>query len=214
MIDLGELEGRGWARISGVSSQSSLIELANMIGLPLPHPNGQIVKEVRVTAAGAAKPCTLSSRFGTQSFPLHTDGAFLPVPARYLVLRVVGDTRRPTTVLPFRKVIGEFGDSAIEWAERSVWHLRTPSHSTYCSMRFRVGGFAGWRFDGQCMFPANATARQMVNAIGNQAIQKHVQQINWSTDCAVVISNWTALHGRGLPPVEEQERVLERVYVG
>jgi hypothetical protein len=214
MIDLGELERRGWVRVTGVSSQSALIELANLIGPPLPHPNGKILKEVRITPAEAAKPCTLSSRFGTESFPLHTDGAFLSVPARYLILRVVGDTRRSTTVLPFRKIINEYGNSMIEWAERSVWHLRTPSHSTYCSMKFCVAGSPGWRFDGQCMFPANAAARQIVDAIDNRALQQHVEQINWSIDCAVVISNWTALHGRGPAPDGERERVLERVYVG
>jgi hypothetical protein len=214
MIDFGELNGRGWTLVAGVSSRAALFDLAKLIGPPLPHPNGEMVKEVRVVPVEAAKRSTLSSRFGAQSFPLHTDTAFLTVPARYLVLRVVGDTRRTTTILPFRSIIDEFGRSVSDWAERSVWYLRTPSHSTYCSMRFRVRDLAGWRFDGQCMFPANATARQMSAAVQNQTIQQKIEQIDWSTGCAAVISNWTVLHGRGPAPNDERDRVLERVYVG
>jgi alpha-ketoglutarate-dependent taurine dioxygenase len=214
MIDLEELQSRGWTLVPGVSSRASLIELAHLIGSPVPHPNGELVKEVRVMPTESAKQRTLSSRFGTDSFPLHTDTAFWRVPARYLILRVIGDTRRPTTVLPFRSIINNRSNSVLDWAERSVWYLRTPSQSAYCSMRFRNGTSTGWRFDAQCMFPANSSARQMTEAFENKAIQQHTEEIDWSIGCAAVISNWAVLHGRGPAPIEERERVLERIYVG
>jgi len=191
-----------------------MIELANIVGSPLVGPNGRLVKEIRVSPQAAAKTGTLSASFGTKGFPLHTDTAFLPIPARYIILRAFGDTRRPTTVLSFRQIVQNCGKHIVGIANRSVWYLRTPSLSTYCSMRFRESGLSGWRYDRQCMFPANETAREIANLLDGSHGALSVEQIAWSGDCAAVISNWEVLHGRGSEPDLEGERVLERIYVG
>jgi hypothetical protein len=156
----------------------------------------------------------LSASFGTKSFPLHTDTASLPIPARYIVLRALGDTRRNTTALSFRSLVRIYGAGFLGMADRSVWYLRTPSVSVHCSMRFRKGKLTGWRYDCQCIFPANNAAREIAKMLDDSLETHPVGQIAWSEDCATVISNWEVLHGRGSEPDQEGIRALERVYVG
>lgn len=210
---LNDLEERGWVLVPGISSSAELLELAKSIGSPTPSPSGELVKKIGVISEADATPGTLSATFGTKSFPLHTDTAFWAIPARYLILRVRGDTRRHTTVLPFQRVF-QGGGQARELAERSVWFLRTPSISAYCSMGFSVGRFRGWRYDRQCMFPVNRAAHELVEVLGPLEEHGFLEQVNWSPGVTVVISNWKVLHGRGPEPVQERERVLERIYVG
>ena len=214
MINTGKLEDKGWTLLTGIASRHQLLELAHESGQPLPHPGGEIIKEVRTRPAESARPGTLSSKFGTGTFPLHTDTAFFEVPARFILLRVLGDTRRATTVLPFRDVIYKFGEPPGEWAERSIWRIRSRTGSIYGSMCFDRQGIKGWRFDTGCMSPANLAAKRITEAIGAKATEQNVQKIDWSSGCVAVISNWTVLHGRGPAPDGEREGVLERIYVG
>src|SRR4051794_6145768 len=97
-----ELEFYGWQFVSNISSRDDLIKLAQSLGRPRPSLTGSIVKELRPVAKHAAQRLTLSATYGLGTFPLHTDTAFWPVPARYVVLRVHGDLRRSTTVRTFQ----------------------------------------------------------------------------------------------------------------
>lgn len=81
-------------------------------------------------------------------------------------------------------------------------------------MGFSVGRFRGWRYDRQCMFPVNRAAHELVEVLGPLEEHGFLEQVNWSPGVTVVISNWKVLHGRGPEPVQERERVLERIYVG
>src|SRR5579862_4244851 len=104
MVDFEELETRGWARATKVTTGKAMLELAKTLGCPVPSPSGDLVKEIRVTPVSKARHGTLSELYGVGAFPLHTDTAFWPVPARYVILRASGDPRRHTIVCPFENV--------------------------------------------------------------------------------------------------------------
>jgi hypothetical protein len=209
-----ELERRGWVRVTDISTRPALLELARSLGSPVPSPTGELVKEIRITPASNARTGTLSAAYGDGEFPLHTDTAFWPVPARYIVLRVRGDTRRPTTISSFEDLSQECGGhSLLVLAEKSIWRVRTRSASFYCSLRFRVNRSSGWRYDRECMFPANGAAQKLEQILESLTTGSRGESIGWSGDEAIVLSNWSILHGRGRAPRDEKERILDRVYV-
>jgi hypothetical protein len=63
------------------------------------------------------------------------------------------------------------------------------------------------------MAPANAAAQETEEFICAGLFKAAVQQVQWSDGAAIVIANWQALHGRGPEPWQEEERILQRIYV-
>lgn len=214
MVQFPELDEQGWTLVTGINTQSDLLELARSIGRPLPTPTGELIKVLTPTPQANARRATLSKTYGTGAFPLHTDTAFWPVPSRYVVLRANGDTRRDTTILTFTDLIGEGPEQLSTLIDRSVWRVRTPSARFYCSMRFRCGRAAGWRYDAQCMIPVNSASANVQEILNELISRAQLRLINWTGDVAAVLCNWHVLHGRGAAPPNEGNRILERVYVG
>ncbi len=212
-MHFADLDRTGWAYIDGISSRGALLELGRALGCPVPSPKGEMIKEIRVTPASKALPGSQSSIYGTGPFPLHTDTVFWPVPVRYVILRAYGDTRRPTTVMDFAQVFRECGPGFLAQVENSVWLVGTNSARFYCSLRFRHGHSVGWRYDADCMFPANSAAVEVNRVLRPLVANGCGNSINWSGDRAVILSNWCVLHGRGPEPDDEGTRIIERLYV-
>lgn len=212
-MDIKELHTRGWTVVSGVSNQGDLIEIANMLGEIISAPSGELVKKLVPANRGEARKGTFSSVFGKGSFPLHTDTAFWPVPARYLILKVTGDTRRKTSVLPFSILLDSGDSTLISRAERSVWRVVASNVSFYCSMRFRNCSTTGWRYDEQCMRAANEAAEDLHAEIRKHFLGVSVHLIDWAGSNVAILDNWKVLHGREKGPSDEGKRVLERIYV-
>jgi alpha-ketoglutarate-dependent taurine dioxygenase len=212
-VDVSELEVRGWTKVSGVTSRDELLQLAFSLGRPVRSPTGELIKQLVPTESDHAKPATLSAMHGRGAFPLHTDTAFWPKPCRYLLFRATGDTRRPTTLGSFQQLLSSLGEEFLALAEKSVWIASTPRRSHYCSMRLRFEQHRGWRYDPQCMIPANEAARRVESRIKDVLPSLEIEVVRWEEGAAVIVCNWTMLHGRGPMPVNEKRRILERVYV-
>jgi len=209
----GELQTRGWAIVEGIESSADLLELGMALGYPVPSPNGEMVKEIRITKEEKAMPGSQSALYGTGPFPLHTDTVFWPTPVRYVILRGYGDTRRPTTLMSFSEMLRRCGAGAAAMAANSIWTVREGSRRFFCSLKFRLGGLVGWRYDADLMSPANHAAiaiRQMFEPIAKGEV---TDRIFWSGNTALVLSNWQVLHGRGPEPSDEGPRIVERLYV-
>jgi alpha-ketoglutarate-dependent taurine dioxygenase len=211
-IDFVKLREKGWVCVKGIKTKDALLRLVALLGCLVPAPTGEIVKELTVTDARCAREGTLSAVYGRGEFPFHTDTAFWPTPARYLIFRARGDTRRRTKIKPFANFLSELGAAAANLAAKSVWVVKVPSINIYCSMQFRTSCGVGWRYDGRCMRPANRAARELDEMISLNG-KDDGQYIDWHDGEAVIVSNWTTLHGRGSAPEAEGERILERIYV-
>ena len=199
--------------VPGITSQSRLLEVAWAIGRPKMSPAGEVIKLLTPRIAVESRARTLSATYGRGPFPLHTDTAFWPVPCRYLIFRATGDVRRPTTVLSFAELLENLGTKFRSLAEQSIWLARTRERAFYCSMTFRVGNERCWRYDSQCMFPVNNAASQVEQILGRQIPGIEETDLEWEDDIAVVMDNWKVLHGRGPMPLDEKQRILERIYV-
>jgi len=208
-----ELRTRGWTCVKGINSSSELIDLTRTIGRPIPNVTGEVVKELRPIPQPQARRGTLSAKYATGSFPLHTDTAFWPLPSRYLVLRVRGDVRRYTTILTFASLFQNSTSDLCDLAERSVWRVRTRTNAMYCSMRFASEVGRGWRYDPHCMSPVNGSALKVREQVEPLLRSGRAERINWASGLAIVICNWEVLHGRGPSPPGETARILERIYV-
>lgn len=209
---LRTIEDRGWASLPGVDGSSDLLRLAKSLGKPVENARYDLISELRVAASSEARPLTLSAAFGTGIFPLHTDTAFWPIPAKFLVMLAKGDIRRTTTVCSMRRILDSGGSHFVNLIERSIWTVRRKDGSRYGPMTLSTKGISsGVRFDRQCMKPANTSAREVAAYFDHSAAP--VEHLEWRPHTAVVISNWHALHGRGSQPPNEQERILQRIYV-
>jgi hypothetical protein len=74
-------------------------DFARMLGDIVPAaPAGTAVHRLVQKSSDEARPNTLPSRFGFGSFPFHTDGATLPLPPRFVLLRSTADdpSQQPT----------------------------------------------------------------------------------------------------------------------
>jgi hypothetical protein len=210
-----EAEERGFVQISGIDDKDSLLELARSLGNPIRTSSGEFMRELRVVPSAIARPNTLSAMFGVGGFPLHTDTAFWALPARFLVMRVIGDNRRPTTLFPFGDLLSLAGVRMTNAIRTSVWRLKSTTGWVYCEMAFRTpNGGHGFRYDRQCMTPANSAARKVDEYICSQLPETAINRIVWSETTAMVVANWQSLHGRGPEPPQEQQRILQRIYVG
>lgn len=208
-----DIEQYGWVLVPGISDRSKLLELAASLGTPVRSPDGHLVKVLRPCTSAQSHHMTLSKKYGRGAFPFHTDTAFWPLPCRYVVLRVCGDTRRQTFVWPLSEVFEQFAPSLRRRALQSVWTVKTPSRRFYCSMAFRVGNSNYWRYDANCMVPANGAARCVKDLMTSMIHGANGHAVKWSEGNALVILNWKVLHARGPRPEAETNRIVERVYV-
>ena len=208
-----ELSDRGWTCVKAINSRSALLRLARMLGRPVPSPTGEVIKELSPIPRMRARKGTFSEAYGFGSFPLHTDAAFWALPPRYLVFRAYGDIRRNTTILSFANLFRDGGPRLRELAERSLWLVRTPSQSVYCSMKFASKVGPGWRYDPHCMTPVNDAASEVRRQLDPLLAGSHLERIHWMADTALVLCNWKVLHGRGASPSRESNRIIERIYV-
>jgi hypothetical protein len=210
---LEDLKANGWALVAGVDTREQMLSLARSLGRPTETDDGHLVKMLKPLDSTKARSNTLSSHHGLGAFPLHTDTAFWPEPCRYLVLRVLGDKRRVTTVVTFDNFFKRAIPGADSLADHSVWLLRTGRKKVFCSMHFSSRHGRGWRYDPVCMVPVNQSANEISREMHCLAHSGIGFPINWEHGTAVVIDNWMALHGRGDSPENEGARMLERIYV-
>lgn len=194
-----------------IRSQDEFIELANSLGRPIQLPDGSQIKRLRVISSREARPNTLSWKFGESGFPFHTDTAFWPRPARLVLLRGVGgDLRRPTVIIPFMSAIPLALASKVR---QTAWLCGTGPHTFYTTMQFEHDGSAGFRYDPNCMVPANKAAREIDEHLRPECSELKGELIEWRPNRVAIIPNWSYLHGRGTTDHVDFDRILERIYI-
>jgi hypothetical protein len=85
-IDVGQLELNGFVFARGVR-ETDLIGIVQHLGNVRFDPRSPMpVRDISPQLPSSAKANTLSSRYGTDAFPFHTDTAHWDHPAKYLAL--------------------------------------------------------------------------------------------------------------------------------
>ncbi len=190
-----------------------LLTLANEIGVPVPpRPHAGLIDVLQPRSASAASGASLSSVFGRQSFPFHTDGAFLPLPPRWILLRAieVSESAPPTLVVTVDALALSERDVAL--LERPLWTVtgRRPFLGSVIERHPTVAAL--FRFDPCCMKPRTTSASKAQKLIEERAATEPPRAIHWRNGRTVLIDNWKALHAR--PDCSGVTlRTLERVMI-
>jgi hypothetical protein len=212
-MDLDMLSNKGWIEVGDITSPRDLITIGNKLGTIIPGPNGEIIKEIKRKNKEDSFQGSQSSIYGHGRFPLHTDTVFWPLPSRYVIFYAVGDVRRPTTFMKFSNLIPQSRSSFYKLAQKSIWYVGPNTNRFYCSMVFKYDGNYYWRYDSDLMTPVNSAAIEINEILKPLVFTTETEYVNWSGSNAVIISNWTILHGRGAQPQNEAERIIYRLYI-
>ncbi len=141
-----------------------------------------------------ARSQSLSARFGSGAFPLHTDGAYLRRPPRLLVLYCVRDTeRRPTRLL--RWDLDPPSAGLLSKLHRETYWFQNGRHSFLDTIVAPQRGFV--RFDSGCMIPATRQASATLVELSTRLSARPCDDVHWVDGMALIIDNWRVLHGRG-----------------
>jgi hypothetical protein len=63
------------------------------------------------------------------------------------------------------------------------------------------------------MKPVNDAAIEVNKVLKPLVLTPNTDFVNWTGSNAVVVSNWNILHGRGMQPYNEGERIIHRLYI-
>ena len=97
-LDADRLDRNGYLLVHDVP-ESSLIDVVRYLEPIRVDPRSpEPIRDIRPESKDSAKTNTLSSRYGTDAFPFHTDTAHWERPARYLALYCIdaGEGHRAT----------------------------------------------------------------------------------------------------------------------
>jgi len=208
-----QLKQRGWAEEEGGIDEATLLGFADSLGTPIASNSGELVKRLTPKHQGLATEHTFSGSYGNKAFPLHTDTAFWPLPARYVIFVSTGPSSTGTLVAPFERLLARLPRKQIAQAEQSVWLIPPPFGNMYCSLQFRSGRSFGWRYDAHCMRPANGAAHAIHDALTEIEKELAAERCIWTKGKVLVLDNWVAIHGREAVPSMDCHRELLRVYV-
>ena len=210
------LAGAGWAKLaSGASGQKAvsdaLLVAAKSLGEITPGRGGAQVEEVVPESIETARPGSLSSRYGLDPLPLHTDTAHWVFPCRYLALACVrvGASPTPTILLDSRKA----KLTLAQWmaCRSAVFAIRNGRQSFYGTIADRARPFI--RLDPGCMTPLSDEG---VRALGAFDIGQHGDSIelhDWAVGDILLFDNWRFLHARGQKATTDRGRLLLRAMI-
>ncbi|KRF09736.1 hypothetical protein ASG89_16110 [Paenibacillus sp. Soil766] len=217
-INLNKLRDNGWIfEREKLINQDNLLQLAFDLGEPIPSRlNSTLIDTLVPMDANKAKPKSLSAVYGVGQFPLHTDTAYIKIPARYIILyakQIEGEVQ-PTTLLDLSKI--GFSQDLEERLDRCLYTIANSRHSFLATLR----GYSNihrkkWiRFDSSCMRPTNKESSVTMNELNDSISKIKLEIINWSQGDILIIDNWRCLHGRGVANSSAKAvRVIERVTI-
>lgn len=212
MIDFESLKMEGVMELEGVSDEQDIVDLASSLGQLRLHPNGERVYKLTPSNGEQSLDGTFSRLYGYSAFPIHTDTAFWSLPARYVIMAMKATSQCGTSFLNLATQREDFKKEIYGLAKKSVFILKNFEGARYVSAYFKCGEKEGIRFDPNCMSPKNKEAGLFRDKIIELAT-RDIDVVKWTGDKALIIDNWSVLHGREAVLYEEECRTLLRIYV-
>jgi alpha-ketoglutarate-dependent taurine dioxygenase len=202
---LDALEEFGWVEIRDVSDNIALSHLADALG----SITSRTIALLTPSSKGKASSRSFSYHYGRGQFPMHSDTAFWPTPARYVVLRSAEPCNTSTLLMQspeLRRILhGHRVDTAI-------FSIRTTAGNSYGKAIFSREPF-GIRFDPCYMKATNSDARKLIESLSFPD-SNSILKFTWTGSNALIIDNWKCLHARAPIDNGDTERRLSRIYVG
>lgn len=214
---LAEVQRRGWTEFCVPDVEDSL-ELALTIGRPVPsRVNGPLLDRLRPMSQQLAHPRSMSAVYGLGPFPFHTDGAYMPLPPRYVLLRLSPGalSDRPTLLCRIDEL--SLSTEDLRLLRNDVWLVEGGRGYFYTTiLNDAIASTCELlRFDLCCMRPACSSFARSADLLCQALDAGNAYPLEWSPGRAVLIDNWRVLHARApaADRVRETKRVLERVLI-
>lgn len=209
---LADLTFQGYSCIEE-TTESEMWALANFLGIPQSESrDGQVIKLVRPQPESLSHPNTLSSRYGTGSFPFHTDAAYWHSPLRYLLLRCInpGEGGRPTLLVDSHSCI-----TADEWdLLRNSVCIVAGRRSFLSPIAKSCAGHGNMvRFDKDCMKANSRAAEEALAIVFAKTTGDNTTEINWRSNSLLIVDNYRMLHARGSSRLPDPERLHQKILV-
>jgi len=216
-VEIEILKKEGWIKKNiHLSSKNEIIQIGELLGKPISSRiNGDLVDELRPLGIKEAQKNSLSSLYGTDTFPLHTDTAYKKIPVRYIILyaKNPGRGKRPTLLIDGHKIIDSEIDKDLLLT--TILKIKNGKYSFLSKILeldekedvYRI------RFDQGCMIPATNESKLILNKYISILNQQKIIEINWELGDLLVFDNWRMLHGRGKSVVEDKDRLLYRLNI-
>jgi len=192
-----------------IDSDSDLLELACSLGQPVSSRlNGPLIDTLIPLNKQDAHPQSLSANFGANEFPFHTDGAYFPMPPKFIILRYIKGPENPTPTTVCN--LTDINDDDKRLLQHSIWKVRSIK-SFYSTIFAQDSSF--FRFDNCVMQPLNK-ANDNLTIFSDIIADLPTETINWRFNKTVIIENWKYLHNRPMVRAEEVNfRTLQRIMV-
>jgi L-asparagine oxygenase len=206
------VNSRGYALFPDVDG-TELLELATRLGVPTSDTRSEgIVKDLHPQESQSSPHNTLSARFGTGAFPLHTETAYWRNPARYVLLHCVspGTGGRPTLLVD---VTPNLGDAARDALRDSMWIVGRTRRPFLVNVLESAGSGLRLRFDPECMSPAEKPAERALQLLDAFLATQPAISIGWRHGDLLILDNHRVVHGRGSSETPDPDRHLRRVLV-
>ena len=159
---------------------------------------------------------TYSGNFGIEDFPLHTDLAHWFLPPRYFALRcVIGSKHVSTTLVDTKDVISIIGRRNLT---RALVRPRRPLKRSRPLLRIlsrQEDGSELFRWDSLFVVPATQES-QAIYAIVAESLAsiEPTQVVLEDPGDTLILDNWRMLHGRSQVSTQDEQRRIERAYLG
>jgi L-asparagine oxygenase len=210
---MNELERDGYLFMRNVGEPDLIGTVKHLGPLRVDPRSPEAVRDIRPQPSQFAKENTLSSRYGTDAFPFHTDTAHWARPARYLALYCVdpGEGKRATLLQDTRQ--WNLDEVEKDLACRALWktgHLRPQ----LCMLAEGQDDGLAIRYDMDCMQPMTKEAHELRKLIEARIRCSEQTHIEWEPGCLLIIDNRRMVHARGKSVRPDTSRVLKRMLIG
>jgi hypothetical protein len=156
-----------------------------------------------------SRPNTLSSMFGLDSFPPHTDFALDHLPPRYILLYAPRPRIAKTVLFDVKDLLSAFDESTLS---RSLFLVCGFKKRFYCNLVTHGKSGTFFRYNQAIMSPVNQEAKEVENYIHND--WKPSLAVDWNINKIVIIDNWLMLHSRTRCSEGDKNTVLWRLSLG
>ena len=202
------LANKGFASIE-ISTNDELLELGRSLGNILPsRKNSNKLIDVLVPKGESKYERSISAIYGLNEFPFHTDGAYMPNPPRYLILRNVSRDNKTDTLLKDLK----FDCKELRELQRAVWYVNGGRGRFYTSIISSYNEVYHLRYDKECMRPAHKRFFHTKAIMEERLINSNTIRIGWRMNQSLIIDNWRILHARDAVGSNINRR-LQRVWI-
>jgi L-asparagine oxygenase len=213
LLDAHGLERNGYLFMPGVRETDLSHTIRQLGPLRVDPRSPEPVRDIRPQPLQFAKENTLSSRYGTDGFPFHTDTAHWDRPARYLALYCVDPGEGKRAILLQDSRVWRLDEVEKDLACRALWkagHLRP----RLCMLAEGAGGELTIRYDMDCMRPMTKEARELKALVEARISCSAQLRIEWQPECLLIIDNRRMMHARGKSSQPDKRRVLKRMLIG